>query len=39
MPQQENTALHMAALTGHMGVMIELLAKGADIEAKNNVSI
>ena len=36
-PQYGNTPLIRAALNGRLGAVQELLAKGADIEAKNEV--
>jgi hypothetical protein len=38
-PQGGWTPLHRASQSGHLEVVEALLAKGADVEAKNNVSI
>jgi ankyrin repeat protein len=38
-PQEGLTPLHFASQSGHLEVVEALLAKGADVEAKTNVSI
>ncbi len=38
-PQDGGTPLHIASQNGHLEVIEALLAKGADVEAKKNVSI
>jgi hypothetical protein len=38
-PQGGRTPLHIASLGGHLEVVGALLARGADVEAKTNVSI
>ena len=39
MPQDGETPLYAASEKGFLDVVVALLAKGADVEAKNNVSI
>lgn len=34
-----NTALHMACMGDHEDLSLELIARGADLEARNNVSL